>query len=112
MTTQGSFIPSKATPNFVFRLFEHAAGEGEPEHMHTLDHYTVVLSGSVEVEADGIRKIIVAPNCFVFKANIPHKITATADGPALWQCLFILPPGYEEDGKVFWDDHMQESVVV
>jgi len=101
------FIPSKATPNFVFRLFEHDAGHGEPEHMHTIDHYTVVLRGAVDVEARGVTKRVAAPGCFVFEANIPHKITATTDGPALWQCIFMLPPGYEGDGKEFWEDALR-----
>jgi quercetin dioxygenase-like cupin family protein len=104
--SEALFIPTAAAPAFVFRLFEHAAGEGEPEHMHTLDHYTVVLSGAVEVTAEGETKTVAAPNCFVFRANVPHKITATKDGSALWQCLFILPEGYEADGKVFWDDSL------
>lgn len=61
------------------------AGTAVAQHKHHFDHLSILASGSVEVEVDGIRTAHVAPACLTIKAGAHHGIKALTD--SVWFCL-------------------------
>jgi quercetin dioxygenase-like cupin family protein len=54
-------------------------------HSHKYDHLSILASGSVEVEVEGISTYYTAPTCIEIKAEVKHKITALSD--VVWFCI-------------------------
>ena len=54
-------------------------------HKHKYDHLSILASGEVLVEIDGIKKFYAAPSCIEVKAGIEHKITALEN--VVWFCI-------------------------
>lgn len=54
-------------------------------HAHKYDHMSILASGKVIVEVEGIEKFYAAPSCIEIKAGEKHKITALED--VVWFCI-------------------------
>lgn len=54
-------------------------------HKHVYDHLSVLASGHVVVEVDGVETIHIAPACLNILAGQHHKITALED--SYWYCI-------------------------
>jgi quercetin dioxygenase-like cupin family protein len=53
-----------------------AAGDIELGHTHPFDHLTLLASGSVELEVDGVVTQFSAPHMIYIKAEKDHKLVA------------------------------------
>ena len=53
-----------------------AAGDVELGHTHPFDHLTLLASGSVELEVDGVVTQFSAPHMIYIKAEKEHKLVA------------------------------------
>lgn len=54
-------------------------------HKHNYDHLSMLFSGCVIVEADGVQKTYWSPDVIEIKAGIDHSVIAV-NGPAIWGC--------------------------
>lgn len=54
-------------------------------HAHEYDHLSILASGRVLVEVDGLITDLVAPACIEIKAGKNHRITAMQD--STWFCI-------------------------
>lgn len=61
------------------------AGMALAQHMHTYDHLSYLVQGTVVVEVDGEREILTAPRCFTIHAGKHHGIRAVTD--TVWLCI-------------------------
>lgn len=55
------------------------------KHVHAYDHLSILASGSVVVEVDGVRTGYVAPACIEIRAGKAHRIEALSD--SVWFCI-------------------------
>jgi quercetin dioxygenase-like cupin family protein len=55
------------------------------KHVHDYDHFSALLSGSVEVSVDGESEVKHAPALLTIKAGREHVIKAVTD--AVWHCI-------------------------
>lgn len=62
-----------------------AAGVAIAQHKHRFDHLSLLASGSVEVEVDGMRTTHNAPACLTIKAGKHHGVKALTD--VVWYCI-------------------------
>ena len=61
------------------------AGHYAETHSHNFDHLSILASGTVTVELDGINETFTGPTCIVIRAGQQHKITAHTD--SVWFCV-------------------------
>jgi quercetin dioxygenase-like cupin family protein len=54
-------------------------------HAHIHDHLSILATGSVTVEVQGVRKEYTAPACITILAGEHHTITAHED--SVWFCI-------------------------
>ena len=54
-------------------------------HAHKYDHLSVLASGDVTVEVDGVAKDYTGPACIEIKAGKEHKVLAKTN--AVWFCI-------------------------
>jgi quercetin dioxygenase-like cupin family protein len=65
-------------------------GDGFPLHDHAAHHYTMVVSGEVEVSDGGCTRVCKAPDLVLFDKRSPHAIRAITAGATI---LHIYEPG-------------------
>lgn len=61
------------------QIFE--PGKGVPAHWHTYEEHLMIMSGRMELVADGVTKIIEAPGCAVIHKDTVHSFFAVGDTP-------------------------------
>lgn len=61
------------------------AGHYAETHAHTYDHLSILASGVVTVELDGVNETFTGPTCIVIRAGQKHRITAHSD--SVWFCV-------------------------
>lgn len=61
------------------------AGRVLVQHKHAYAHLSVLASGTVEVDVDGVRSTHTGPACLDIKANIHHGVKALTD--VVWFCI-------------------------
>ena len=61
------------------------AGYVVGSHAHKYSHLSILASGSVIVEADGVPQEFTGPACIEIKADCEHKVFAKTD--AVWFCV-------------------------
>lgn len=62
-----------------------AAGQVLVQHKHEHAHLSILASGTVEVEVDGVRSILAGPSCITIEAGKHHGIRALTD--VVWFCI-------------------------
>lgn len=80
-----------ASGNIYIRKMKLQKGDVVEGHEHCFDHTTIVFQGSIRVEAvtqDGrkIDRVFVAPDSFLVKSEVRHKIIALENGES-W-CVY------------------------
>lgn len=55
------------------------------QHKHLYDHLSLLASGTVEVEVDGVRTQHTGPACLTIKAGAHHGVKALTE--AVWFCI-------------------------
>lgn len=55
------------------------------QHKHNYDHFALLASGSVEVEVDGQRSVLNAPQLITIRAHHHHGVKALSD--VVWFCI-------------------------
>lgn len=55
------------------------------QHKHHYDHISILASGTVELEVDGVRSAISGPTCLTIEANKHHGVKALTD--CVWFCI-------------------------
>lgn len=68
------------------------AGDTEPSHTHCFDHLTLLASGSVECEVDGVKTIFKAPHMIFIKKDKMHMFTALEDNTVAY-CIHAMRIG-------------------
>lgn len=71
------------------------AGHILVQHKHKYDHLSILASGTVLVEVDGIRKEYTGPACLNIKAGAHHGVLALTD--AVWYCIHSVTDAEKED---------------
>jgi quercetin dioxygenase-like cupin family protein len=61
------------------------AGHVLVQHKHSYDHLSVLASGTVEVEVEGVRTRYTGPACLTIKAEAHHGVRSLTD--AVWFCI-------------------------
>ena len=61
------------------------AGQVLVQHKHKFSHLSILASGSIELMADGKRKIIHAPACLTIEADKHHGVKSLTD--VVWYCI-------------------------
>lgn len=100
------FVLDGELPRMVYRRFDKNKGEFHEGHMHDVDHPTLLVAGSVQVKwkngkGEGERTFT-APDHFLVRKDTEHEILALDDG-TVWLCVFLMPDGYADDLKAFWN---------
>jgi len=55
-------------------------------HKHLFDHMSILTSGQVIVEADGVQTVYFSPSVIEIKAGVAHSVTPV-NGDAHWLCV-------------------------
>lgn len=55
------------------------------QHKHHYDHLSILASGTVELEVNGLRSTITGPTCLTIEANMHHGVKALTD--CVWFCI-------------------------
>lgn len=55
------------------------------KHTHSYDHLSILASGKVSVDVDGVVTVYTAPACITIKAGQKHRIVAHED--STWFCI-------------------------
>ena len=55
------------------------------KHTHSYDHLSILASGKVSVDVDGVVTVYAAPACITIKAGQKHRIVAHED--STWFCI-------------------------
>jgi len=74
---------------FVRVLSFERSGDIEVGHSHPFDHFTLLSSGSLQVEVDGVSTNFVAPHLIFIKKNTIHRLTALEDKTVV-SCIHAL----------------------
>ena len=61
------------------------AGNVLTQHEHSYDHLSIIAKGSVNVEIEGVEKMLTAPVCLNIEKNKQHRVTALTD--VVWFCI-------------------------
>ena len=61
------------------------AGQILVQHKHEHDHLSVLASGTVEVQIDGIKSRLEGPACITIKAGAHHGVRTLTD--VVWYCI-------------------------
>lgn len=61
------------------------AGSILVQHRHHYDHFALLAQGSVEVEVDGRRSVLHAPQLVTIRAHQHHGVKALSD--VVWFCI-------------------------
>lgn len=61
------------------------AGHFAVTHAHQYDHLSILASGEVMVETDGVERVYRAPAVITIAAGVHHRIEALED--AVWFCV-------------------------
>lgn len=61
------------------------AGHYAQSHKHHFDHLSILASGRVTLEVDGVAAIHEGPACLQIEADTIHTITAITD--SVWFCI-------------------------
>ena len=56
------------------------------QHAHDHDHLSVLVRGSVILDVDGEKEVVMAPRVLTIKANKKHGVTALQD--SIWLCVW------------------------
>jgi hypothetical protein len=55
-------------------------------HKHNYDHMSILATGSVEINVDGVRSIVIAPAVLNIAAGKRHSVTPL-ETPVKWFCI-------------------------
>ncbi len=61
------------------------AGTRLEQHRHSFDHLSILASGTVVVEVDGVESEYCAPQCILIAAGKKHSVTALTE--TVWYCV-------------------------
>lgn len=77
--TSGGVISKQVTKNKAgnITLFSFDKDQGLTEHTANYDAFVQILDGEAEIRIDGIAHQLVAGDCIIMPANIPHAMKAT-----------------------------------
>lgn len=65
---------------FVRQMDFRKAGDTEQGHTHAFDHLTLLASGQLAVDIEGVVTEYAAPTMIYIKKEVRHKLTSIADG--------------------------------
>ena len=68
------------------KLTHMRAGVVLAQHRHKHDHMSLLASGSVVLEIDGVQRVLRAPACVIVEAHKHHLVRALTD--SVWFCLW------------------------
>lgn len=77
--TSGGVISKQVTKNKAgnITLFSFDKDQGLTEHTANYDAFVQILDGEAEIRIDGIAHQLVAGDCIIMPANVPHAMKAT-----------------------------------
>lgn len=83
---------------------ETAIGAGQilVQHKHAYEHLSYLVSGTVELEADGAKSTLTGPAALTIAAGKHHGVTALTD--TVWLCIHSTDCTDEE--------HVDETLVI
>lgn len=68
------------------KLTHIPAGVVLAQHRHTHDHMSLLASGSVVLEVEGLQTVLRAPACLTLEAHKHHVVRALTD--TTWACIW------------------------
>lgn len=78
------------------------------QHKHQYDHLSVLASGVVELEVDGVRVVHEGPKLMVIKAGSHHAVKALTD--AVWFCIHSEDVALEEALSIEQSRDVMQSI--
>lgn len=72
------------------------AGQILVQHKHEHDHLSVLASGTVEMQVDGVKSRLQGPACITIKAGAHHGVRTLTD--VVWYCIHATD--CTDEGKV------------
>lgn len=82
------------------------------QHKHAYDHLSILASGTVELQVDGVRSELTGPACLTIKANTHHGVKALTE--VTWYCIHASDCADEHDidGSLIVDGDPQEMAKI
>lgn len=77
----------KVMGQFLVREHRLPAGAEVVTDTHPYDHLSILLWGSVMLDCNGERQVLVGPRTVLIKAGVAHRISAITD--CGWDCVRI-----------------------
>ena len=74
-------------------------GDIEQGHTHTFDHLTLLASGSLLVDVNGVKTEFSAPHMIYINKDVKHELTALEDNTIAY-CIHALRNGHKVDDIV------------
>lgn len=81
---------------FIRHIYFKNSGDIHPGHKHNHDHATLVASGGIDVEVNGIISRYMAPNIVYVLAEFEHKFTAVENNTCCY-CIHAIRNGKDQD---------------
>lgn len=75
----------KIMGQFVVREHRLPAGAEIDTDVHPFDHLSILLWGSVMLDCNGKREVLIGPRTVLIKAGIAHRISVITD--CAWDCV-------------------------
>jgi len=75
---------------YVKQLILETAGDTVLGHAHAFDHLSLLATGVVDVEVEGVSTRYTAPTAVTIKAGLRHQIRAVKND-CLWYCVHSIP---------------------
>lgn len=89
------------------------AGQILVQHKHEHDHLSYLVSGSVEVQVEGIRTALVGPACLLIEAGKHHGVKSLTD--TVWLCIHATDctdPEEVDEVLIVDADHQEMAAIV
>ena len=75
------------------------------QHKHNYDHLSILASGTVVLDVDGVQSELTGPQCLTIKAGIHHGVRAVTD--VHWYCIHSAH--VEDEAALFMNDEKNED---
>ena len=78
------------------------------QHKHKYDHLSILASGTVLLDVDGVQSELTAPQCLTIKAAKHHGVKAVTD--VIWYCIH--GTDVSEEAELFMHENTEDGDMI
>lgn len=89
------------------------AGQILVQHKHEHDHLSYLVSGTVEVQVEGVKTALVGPACLLIEAGKHHGVKSLTD--TVWLCIHATDctePDEVDEVLITTPDHSEMGAII